>query len=421
MNSDVVGCAMNVFCAAPTIIGAEGRKVAADSFKRAAEDMYTGYDSILKEFLTSWLNSKFVVSLDNSATEWFHSASAMVTIGLLTIGIIIAGTRVMYEHRGEPLREVLHALGHAIAVISFGTTAIQILVWGGDAFAAWILQVSGTSAGSGQLVADFASNFPALALIFGLLGVLAVGFQWVIMFVRQALLLLLNAFWQMTAAYATFRRGQKAFESVTAWIVAFIFYTPIAASIYAFAWRLKNGDDGPGGVLYGLALIVLAIVALPAIMRLLIPAASVLGGAIGGGMALGVAAAALQAGVAIGAAVATGGASAAAGAGAGTTAAAEGGGMAAEGGEIASAKGETGERGADGSSAAGGGSSDASDSIGGGGDSGAAPDSGGPASGGAPDSGSGQSSGSRAAWAAAGSGVDNLGDEGNTAEGLISE
>ncbi|UQB17902.1 hypothetical protein LIX22_002975 (plasmid) [Clavibacter nebraskensis] len=42
---------MNVFCAAPTIIGAEGRKVAADSFERAAErNMYTGYDSILKEF-----------------------------------------------------------------------------------------------------------------------------------------------------------------------------------------------------------------------------------------------------------------------------------------------------------------------------------------------------------------------------------
>lgn len=420
MNDQVVGCAMNVFCAAPTIIGAEGRTVAADSFERAAEDMYTGYDSILKEFITSWLNSKFVVSLDNSATEWFHSASALVTIGLLTIGIIIAGTRVMYEHRGEPLREVLHALGHAIAVISFGTTAIQILAWGGDAFAAWILQVSGTSASSGALVANFASQFPALALIFGLLGVLAVGFQWVIMFVRQALLLLLNAFWQMTAAYATFRRGQTAFESVTAWIVAFIFYTPIAASIYAFAWRLKNGDDGPGGVLYGLALIVLAIVALPAIMRLLIPAASVLGRAIGGGMALAAAAAALQAGVAIGAAVATGGGSAAAGAGAGTTAASEGGGMAAEGGEIASAKGETGDTGADGSSAAGGGSNDASDSIGGG-DSGAAPDSGGTASGGTPDSGSGTSAGSRAAWAAAGSGVDNLGDEGNTAEGLISE
>ncbi|WP_083393086.1 hypothetical protein, partial [Curtobacterium sp. MMLR14_010] len=354
-------------------------------------------------------------------------------------GLIVAGARVMYSRRGEPFQEVMGALGRAVAVITLGTAAIQIFVWGGDAYAQWILKASGISATGGYTAAGFAAASPGLALIFGLLGVIAVGLQWVIMFVRQALMLLLSAFWQVSASYALLKRGEQAFEKITAWIIAFIIYTPLAASIYAFAWRLKDGQDGVGGVLYGLMLIVLAVVALPAIMRLLIPASGALGGAIGGAMALGVGAAALQAGVAVGAAVATGGASASAGAGAGTaaTTSTTSTGVA-EGGEMASAGGQAGGFGSDSTPTAGGSDGDASSSgsdgaagmVGGesasgaGGSDGSSGSDGGsgtPAAGGAADSGSGPSSGSRAGWAAAGAAADSSEGAANTAEGMIGE
>jgi len=409
--------------------------------------MFAAYDDIMKQFLTSWMSSNFLVDLDNKATAWFQDTTLPITIALLTLGLVVAGARVMYTHRGEPFQEVMQALGRAVAVITLGTAAIQIFVWGGDAYAQWILKVSGISATGGYTIAGFAAASPGLALIFGLLGVIAVGLQWVIMFVRQALMLLLNAFWQISASYALLRRGEQAFEKITAWIIAFIIYTPLAASIYAFAWRLKDGQDGVGGVLYGLMLIILAVVALPAIMRLLIPASSAIGSAIGGAMALGLGAAALQAGVAVGAAVATGGGSAGAGAATSTTSTAS----VAEGGEKASTASSVGGFGSDSSPVAGGGDSDASasgsagssDGSGGmvGGDSatgasgsdgasasdapsGASGSEGGTgasAASGAADSGSGQSAGSRAAWAAAGSAADGVGDAGNTAEGMIGE
>jgi len=410
--------------------------------------MFAAYDDVMKQFLTSWVGAGFQVSLDNKATSWFQDTTLPITIMLLTLGLIVAGARVMYSHRGEPFQEAMTALGKTVAVITLGTAAIQIFVWGGDAYGQWILKVSGISAKAGYVDAAFATTSPGLALILGLIGVLAVGIQWVIMYVRQALMLLLNAFWQVSAAYAVLRRGEQAFEKITAWIIAFIIYSPLAASIYAFAWRLKNGQDGAGGVIYGLMLIGLAVIALPAIMRLLVPASGALGSAIGGAMALGAAAAVVQAGVAVGAAVATGGASAgasgagAAGAGAGAGSGAAGG--VAGGGEVAASGGGGGAGGGDASPVAGGGNSDAGSSGGdgaggmvgdGGGATGAAADSGSSAagasaSGGGSDGGSvaggsspdsGQSSGSTASMAAAQVVASGAGDAPSTAEGMISE
>ncbi|GAB7302364.1 hypothetical protein MAFF212519_02140 [Clavibacter michiganensis] len=394
MDPKVVQCAVNPVCYGGAVIQGVAGKAASDGFQRAADSMFQGYDNMMKEFVTSWINAKFLVGLDNSATEWFHQSSLTITIALLTLGLMVAGIRIMYTQRGEPFREAMQTLGRSLAIITFGTAAIQVFIWGSDEFSSWILKASGTELSNGYVASGFATTYPALGLCLGLLGILAVGIQWVIMFVRQAILILLNAFWQLTAAYATLKSGQQAFEKVTAWIIAFILYTPLAASIYAFAWRLKDGADGIGGVLYGVALIGLAIVALPAMMRLLIPATSAMGNAIGGAMALGVGAAVVSAGVAVGAAVATGGTSAAAGAGAGA-------GMdaAAGGGEMASAAGDAGGAGSSASGVAGGGTDGSTDGAGDmvGGDSGSGTDSAGPPAGGASDSGSGtgQSAGSR--------------------------
>ncbi|MBF4595677.1 hypothetical protein ITJ58_18095 [Curtobacterium flaccumfaciens] len=436
--ASLVGCAVKK--------GTEGAvsSAASNGFKQAAETMFAAYDDIMKQFLTSWVGASFKVDLDNKATSWFQDATPPITIVLLTLGLVVAGARVMYSHRGEPFQEAMAALGKAVAVITLGTAAIQIFVWGGDAYGQWILKVSGTTATDGYVDAAFATSSPGLALIFGLLGVLAVGIQWVIMFVRQALMLLLNAFWQVSAAYAVLRRGEQAFEKITAWIIAFIIYSPLAASIYAFAWRLKNGQDGAGGVIYGLMLIGLAVIALPAIMRLLVPASGALGSAIGGAMAMGVAAGVVQAGVAAGAAVATGGASAgasgagAAGAGAGAGAGGGAAGGVAGGGEVAASGGSS-------TPVAGGGSSDAGSSgadgaggmVGDDGATGAAADSGNSAGGATASSGagaseggsvaagsspdSGQSSGSKASLAATQVVASGAGDAPSTAEGMISE
>lgn len=448
--SGIIGCQ-----GAKAIVGEGAKAVASNGFQQAATTIFGGYDDIMKQFLTSWVGAGFLVDLDNKATSWFQDTSLPITIALLVLGLVVAGARTMFAQRGEPFQEAMRGLARVVFVTTAGTAFVQIMVWGGDAYADWILKVSGTTATAGFVDVGFATSSPGLALIFGLLGILSVALQWVIMFVRQAMLLLLNTYWPMTASYAMLRQGQSAFEKVTAWIIAFIIYSPLAASIYAFAWRLKNGQDGAGGVLYGLMLIILAVVALPAIMRLIAPATAALGSAVGGAMALGMTAAAVSAGVAVGAAVATGGTSAGAGAGAGKAATTETAASTAEGSDMASSAAEpdsgSGGGGDLGSVAGGGGGGDAGGMVGG--DSGAssdvssATDTGAGASGsadagmagadgadadsgssssgatasGASDSSSGQSATSRGAWAAAGHAADNAPSDARTAEGMIGE
>ena len=194
-------------CAAKNGVDSAVSSAASNGFKQAAETIFSSYDDIIKQFLTSWTGSNFLVALDNKATAWFQDTSLPITILLLTVGLIVAGARTMYAQRGEPFQEAMRGLARVVAVTSFGTVLIQILVWGGDAYAEWILKVSGTSAAAGFVDATFATASPGLALLFGLVGVLTVGIQWVIMFVRQAMLLLLNAFWPMSASYAIDRKS----------------------------------------------------------------------------------------------------------------------------------------------------------------------------------------------------------------------
>ncbi|WP_404502456.1 hypothetical protein [Arthrobacter sp. GAS37] len=317
-----------------------------------AEAMMKGYDSILKEFATSWLGKGVTVDMTGPSVEWFQTTVSVVSVFLVTIGLMFAGIKVMRDQNGRPARDALETLAK-VAFVSFaGSLAIQVFVVGGDAFGKWILAAAGLDTSTFVVAAGAVLAIPGLAIILGLFGILTVLCQWALMFIRGAVLPLLAGFWPVAAAAAMLEGGKKSFDSVTQWLLAFVIYSPLAASIYAMAWRLKNGQDGIGGVVSGWILIVLAVAALPALMRVLAPVASALGKMAGGVMAMGITAAVVGAGVAIGAAVFTGGASAAAGAsGAGGAAGAGAGGGAAGGG----AAGATAGGGAAGGGAAGGG------------------------------------------------------------------
>ena len=86
------------------------------------------------------------------------------------------------------------------------------------------------------------------------------------------------------------------FKKCIAWLVAFILYKPAAAIVYATAFRLAGSDvfGGDGDELMcavtGLVLMVLALVALPALMRFVTPMVGAMasgGGGGGGTMAAG--------------------------------------------------------------------------------------------------------------------------------------
>ncbi|MDR7161741.1 hypothetical protein [Arthrobacter sp. BE255] len=288
------------------------------------EAMMGAWDSIMKGFLTSWLDSGMMVSLDGASMQWLTDQLQVISIFLTTVGIMVACVWTMVHTRGDQAVKASKALFKVFMVTTAGTTVMQVAIPAGDAFAKYILDEAGvTVAGYEQFgpAAGAVSQIgPGLSIVAGIFGVIATLLQWVIMIVRATVLPLLIAVWPVAAAAAMIRGAEGSFSTVTKWLIAFLIYKPVAAIIYAFAWKLKSGDDGIGGVINGMLLLVLAVAALPALMKLLSPATAAMGSAAGGSMAMAAGAAVVGAAVAGGAAVMTGGGSAAAGASAAGTA-----------------------------------------------------------------------------------------------------
>ncbi|MFF1254948.1 hypothetical protein ACFVYC_20970 [Pseudarthrobacter sp. NPDC058329] len=308
-------------CAAANVIGGvqdatQGAvNSAVDSGANSlGEAMMGAWDSIMKGFLTSWLDAGMMVSLEGESMAWLTDQLQLLSIFMSTVGIMVACVWTMVHARGDKAVKAAKSLLMVFLVTTAGTTLMQVAIPAGDAFSKYILDEAGvTVQGYEQLgpAAGAVSQIgPGLAIVAGIFGVVATLLQWVIMIVRATVLPLLVAIWPVAAAAAMIRGAEQSFSKVTMWLVAFLLYKPIAAIIYAFAWKLKSGGDGIGGVINGMLLLVLAVAALPALMKLLSPATAAMGSAAGGSMALGAGAAVVTAGVAAGAAVATGGASA---------------------------------------------------------------------------------------------------------------
>ena len=279
--------------------------------------MMAAWDSLMKSFLTSWLDVGLLVSLDAGSVPWLTEQLHVFSVFFAVVGVMIACIWTMVHARGDKAIQVGKALFRVFLVTTLGTVLIQVVLSAGDAFSTWVLESAGVSSTGYKEVAGIALGVgPGLAIIAGIFGVIATLFQWGIMMVRAVVLPLLVAVWPLSAAASMVAGGEETFSKVTKWLVAFLLYKPVAAIIYAFAWKMKSGEDGPGGVISGMLLLVLAVAALPALMKLVAPGTSALGGAAGGGMAMAAGAAVVSAGVAVGAAVATGGASGGAAAGA---------------------------------------------------------------------------------------------------------
>ena len=180
----------------------------------------------------------------------------MISIFLATVGIMVACVWTMVHTRGDQAVKVSKALLMTFLVTTLGTALMQVAIPAGDAFAKWILDEAGvTVAGYGAIGpagASVGSIGAGLAIIAGIFGALATLLQWVIMIVRAVALPLLVAFWPVAAAGAMIRGAESGFSTLTKWLIAFLIYKPVAAIIYAFAWKLKSGGDGIGGVINGM-------------------------------------------------------------------------------------------------------------------------------------------------------------------------
>lgn len=237
-----------------------------------------------------------------SSLWWYMGAAAVVSV-------IIGGARMAWEQRAEPGRETVKGLLTLVVVAGAGVTIVGLLVAAADSFAVWVINgaldcdVTSDSAcfGENMLRLLALTTNPAtgglgalLIIILGLVAVLAAAFQIVLMVARGGMLVILTGILPLSASVTNTAMGKVWFRKCVSWLTAFILYKPAAAIVYAAAFQLVGtdaySDDGTGllAVLTGLTLMILALFAMPALMRFVTPMVGAMaGGAAGGAMAVG--------------------------------------------------------------------------------------------------------------------------------------
>lgn len=238
-----------------------------------------------------------------SSLWWYMGAAAVVSV-------IIGGARMAWEQRAEPGRETVKGLLTLVVVAGAGVTIVSLLVTAADSFSVWIINGSldcdvtaanSTCFGDNMLTLLALTTNPAagglgalLVIILGLIAILATAFQIVLMVARGGMLVILTGILPLSASFTNTEMGKSWFKKCVAWLIAFILYKPAAAIVYAAAFQLVGTDvftdDGSGllAVLTGLMLMVIALFAMPALMRFVTPmvgamAAGGAGAAIGAG------------------------------------------------------------------------------------------------------------------------------------------
>lgn len=267
-----------------------------------------------------WINFTPILpdsAMGSKVTNKTTSSFAALAGLLMVCSLMIGAAKIVITQRGEPLRDIGRGLG-TFVLMSSGWVSVCVLgLAGTDALAGWIagpVKPDGLAKMVGYLAA---SNGPGGALTFGLMSFLLIIFVLIISLIlmfqlalRGGILLILAGMGPIAGSFASTKIGWEWCQKIVAWTVAFMLFKPVGALIWSAALTLSNtpitdindANSVTAFALTPLALLLGCVFAMPALMKLVMPAtASALGSSdsSAGGMAAGMFGGALAGGAGI--------------------------------------------------------------------------------------------------------------------------
>lgn len=337
----------------------EGLKNLADSaITEFVKSLYDGALAFVAQVSTFWMDTPSP-DVDNAAVASLRADMSWYVAGFAILGFLIGLIKLIVS---QDVKNSLIGLATPIVNLILATAAyaagIGLLLTASDEFSKWIVERS--TGGEIDLTQMLTSGTallasPGTAFLLFILLLLGAVINLLFMYFRDVMFLILSTFIVALAAASGSEQGRQAWRKANGWLIALLLFKPVAAGIYSLGFRMLVQGSAPEGeeatipeamhsTLIALLILLLAALALPALVKFIVPAAGAGAGAFSGGAALG-AGVTLAAGAAVlagtgGAAAAAGGASAAmsgaSGAGggsvnAGSTSAVSGGGGASPG------------------------------------------------------------------------------------------
>lgn len=313
---------------------------ANDQVAKAAQSLSDASAAMMKWLNTWWMEAP-KPDLDAEPINQVIGDLTWYTAAFAILGLLFALGKMILSQDFKTLIGGVQPVVNLIIVTACYATGISLLLTAGDELSTWLLDraaEAGNSEGDISALAIVTTYGGTLGtggwLIFALIELLGSIMNFGFMLFRNIILPVLMVFLPALAAASGTETGKQAFAKANGYLIAFICFKPVAAVIYALGLWFMNTPaisgfgTGDGkvedlavavvNVCTGIGIMILAALALPALIKFVVPVAARGAGGFSGGAAL-----AGTATVAAGAAViaATGGTGAAAGSGGGAVAA----------------------------------------------------------------------------------------------------
>jgi hypothetical protein len=269
----------------------------ADGF---AASMRDGATWVIKTTVGWWIDVP-AIDLSASPVDTIRGYVLWIAVVLATAGVIWQGIVLTLSRRPEPVLTVLRGLCAVALWSAIGIIGPAAALGAGDSFSTWVLgEAAGGSAADRLVVLTSLEPVKSAGavILLGLIMMLAGLIQALFMMFREGTVVILAGLTVLAAAGQFTGATRTWLSKVLGWMLALICYKPAAALVYASALTLTGESADVRTVFVGLSMMLISIVALPALMRLFTWTTGSLGASAGGsGVAAlaGLGAAALQA------------------------------------------------------------------------------------------------------------------------------
>lgn len=214
----------------------------------------------------------------------------------MVISVLIAAGQMMWTRKGQPLTELLSSLLKFAIINAASVSGVTMLLDSGDKFSAWIIKQStdegfdkalSTLIGPEVFKSGITVGIAIFAIIMGIIAIIVAVIQIGLLIVRSAMALILVGTLPLAFSATNTSWGKQWSQKHVSWLIAFILYKPVASLVYAAAFKVfgsvgkVDGDDAERMMYFicGLVLMIAALFALPAMMRLIVPAVGAASGA----------------------------------------------------------------------------------------------------------------------------------------------
>ncbi len=252
-----------------TAVGGATSYVADKGVQALADAIKGGVGSMVKALMTWWVTSPSVFTADFGPVQTLQRLLLPVTVVVATAALIWQGILMMVQRKPDPLLDA----GRGLLALGFysgaGVAALVGAMKAGDALAQYLVGASTGGAFDARMAKlfSFAAVEPGLVIVLGILIVVASFVQWVLLFFRQGAIVILAAFMPLAAAGSIGHGTRPWLRRLLAWICSLIAYKPMVAFCYAVAFSFIGSSVDLTGVILGFVVLILSVVALPAMLR----------------------------------------------------------------------------------------------------------------------------------------------------------